>query len=494
MSLSTGAKRRIGDLVVEAGLLTRDALERLISTRPELSGQRLLSDLYQRGAVPERPLAEVLATHMGTPVAVLSETTIDLNAVRSVTDAFLREQGVIPLSIDAHAITVCVSDVEQTHAQQQIAFALGKRVIPVLGLAGVLAGMIEPLLAAARKGHAVFPVDAAHAEPRLVVATRQLPRDEADALARAIIAAVEGSDGQRSKALGAVRLKTVLVPRSAEGAPVIDASSEPGVRDDVALPPGPMEAGPPVALVVDDDADVRLLLKKLIEPDGIVVHEASTGDEAVSYLRQRRPHIVLLDGLLPGIHGFEICSAMKRSSTLSTIPVIMISAAYRGLQLAHEITEVHGADYFLEKPLDRPYVRRLVSEALRRKMPRPPRAADVEHRVEATRQRYEQHVAQGLALAATADLETWLALDPFDGRAWVERGAQCGAGGDWVSAMGAYEVACVYGPDLLWAHVGLAVVAEKLGFVRRARSAWLRAHQLAPDAETRAKIDAHLGT
>ena len=94
--------------------------------------------------------------------------------------------------------------------------------------------------------------------------------------------------------------------------------------------------------------------------------------------------------------------------------------------------------------------------------------------------------------AAEADVASWLSLDPFDGRGWLERGTLRAQSGDLVAAMSAFEAAAIYDPSLVFAHVALAHVSERLGFVRRARASGEKARALAPDEPTRAQIDAHL--
>lgn len=503
------APKRIGDLLVDAGVIGRVDLERVIARRPGLQGHRLLSELYLLGLVPERPLAEALARHLGVPVVVLTETAIDLAAVRLVPEAFIRDRLALPVAADARTLTLATPDPDTPNLTEPIAFATGKRVIPVLALSGVLGQLIDGALEASARGRHVLPGGPqAAASPHVVMATHTPSRAEADALARSIIDAIDAAPPATGAQLGAVRLKRVLVERAAAPEPALEIvekvrahvveAEAPSTFDEVTashrpLSPASAEAGPASALVVDDDEKMRALLQGILEGEGFEVHAAATGEEAVAFLRQRRPSVVLLDGMLPGIHGFEICAAMKQSEVLATLPVVMISAVYRGWEFAREITELHGADYFVEKPFDVHYLRRVVAELVKRPATRPPRAADVAERVEGARMRFEHHIEQGLWFAASADVEIWLSLDPFDGRAWLERGNVCVQAGDLVGAMAAYEAATLYGHELLSAYLGLAFVSEQLGFVRRARGAWTKARALAPDEGTRARIDAHLG-
>jgi CheY-like chemotaxis protein len=342
--------------------------------------------------------------------------------------------------------------------------------------------------------------------PHVAVARHVPPvaLEEANQIARQIVEALADAPTSTGAPIGAVRLKTMVIERNAsgevEGGLVVEervrAATDPGMRN---LPIAEPEELPaivgaeedPVALVVDDDEAIRVMLTRALEHDGITVLQAASGDEAVSILRLMRPNVVLLDAMLPQVHGFEICAALKRSQ-LKDLPVIMISAVYRGWEHAREIQETHGADYFVEKPFEIQYIRKLVAEVLRRPHVAPPRPDLLARSIEDARCAYEEHAAHGLFMAADADVQLWISLDPFDGRAWLERGNLCALGGDLVGAMSAYEAAVVYDARLLIAHLGLAMIYEQLGFQKRARATWAKARDLAPDDVTRASIDKHL--
>lgn len=86
-------------------------------------------------------------------------------------------------------------------------------------------------------------------------------------------------------------------------------------------------AHPPCqVLVVDDEADVRRLLRHMLESENWQVVEASDGHDALSKLEDYRPELILLDLLMPGMDGFEFSQAVGRHPTWRTIPVVVLSA------------------------------------------------------------------------------------------------------------------------------------------------------------------------
>ena len=87
-------------------------------------------------------------------------------------------------------------------------------------------------------------------------------------------------------------------------------------------PPG----APPTALIVDDSADMRYLLREVLESAGWRVWAAGSGQRALRMMAAHRPGVVLIDLLMPGMSGFALRSKMLRDPALANIPVIILSA------------------------------------------------------------------------------------------------------------------------------------------------------------------------
>lgn len=516
-------EKRIGDLLVEAGVISRDDLERVLKSKPLLGGQRVLSELYAMGIANERQLAEVLARRNGTPVAVLTESVVDLEVVKLVPVDMMKKHTALPIAADERSVTVVTPDVDAPGLFVPLGFATGRRVVPLLGIQSVLEHFIEESLKALVLGEKVLVGPKAPSRTPQVAVAKWAPAlgvEEANKLAKEIAEALTWEETTDRTRIGVIRLKQMVIEQKAKdvpfvaeertrpaaidnrearigGAPVADAHVDSGPitvpmpsEAELPLAVGEIEKQP-IALVVDDDAGIRTLLVKALTHDGLQVVEAQNGEEATTMLRVMRPNVVLLDAMLPLVHGFEICASLKRSK-LKSIPVIMISAVYRGWEQARDIQEVHGADFFVEKPFELTYLRRLVADVLKRPTAPVPRVDGTAARIEELKAKYDELVQRGLYFSADAFVEQWIDLDPFDGRAWLERGNICAQANDLVGAMAAYEASVVYESSLLVGHLALATVYERLGFVRRARTTWLRARELTPDVAMHERIDLHL--
>jgi two-component system phosphate regulon response regulator PhoB len=108
----------------------------------------------------------------------------------------------------------------------------------------------------------------------------------------------------------------------------------------------------PLVLVVDDEENYLELLKFNLTQAGFDVDTAINGEEALTSISRRKPACILLDGLLPKIHGFEVCRRIKSQPDTKDIPVIIMTAVYKALRYKYEVKGDYGADDFITKPFD----------------------------------------------------------------------------------------------------------------------------------------------
>ncbi len=101
-------------------------------------------------------------------------------------------------------------------------------------------------------------------------------------------------------------------------------------------------------LIVEDDRDILQLLAYNIQAAGFTVYTAGEGYEALSMARQHIPSLILLDVMLPGLDGFEVCKELKRGTETRNIPVIMLTA--RGEEVDRVVGLELGADDYVVKP------------------------------------------------------------------------------------------------------------------------------------------------
>lgn len=122
------------------------------------------------------------------------------------------------------------------------------------------------------------------------------------------------------------------------------------------------------AVVVDDDSDVRLLIRRTLEMQGFAVTEAASGAEALLSINEHRPDVVTLDLNLPDLDGVEVCRRLRK---FSDAYVFMITA--RVDEIDELIGLETGADDFIGKPFSPRTVQARVAAVLRRHRPTPQR-------------------------------------------------------------------------------------------------------------------------
>jgi CheY-like chemotaxis protein len=101
-------------------------------------------------------------------------------------------------------------------------------------------------------------------------------------------------------------------------------------------------------VVVEDDLDIREVMRMVLETSGYSVLEASEGAEALSVVRGRRPCVILLDLMMPGMDGFQFREAQLRDPAIAAIPVIIVSG---GGGIPEKAAKLCAAGY-LVKPTD----------------------------------------------------------------------------------------------------------------------------------------------
>jgi two-component system phosphate regulon response regulator PhoB len=101
-------------------------------------------------------------------------------------------------------------------------------------------------------------------------------------------------------------------------------------------------------LVVDDEEDLRNLLQHALSKEGFRVHTVGSGPEALALAPTLRPSLVLLDLMLPGMQGTEVCRRLRADTSLAGMPIIMLTA--RGEELDRVVGFELGADDYVTKP------------------------------------------------------------------------------------------------------------------------------------------------
>jgi two-component system phosphate regulon response regulator PhoB len=123
----------------------------------------------------------------------------------------------------------------------------------------------------------------------------------------------------------------------------------------------------PRVLIVEDEEPLSLILRYNLESEGYDVETCERGDDADTRLKEQAPDLLILDWMLPGLSGIELCRRLRTRSTTERLPIIMLTA--RGEESERIRGLSTGADDYVVKPFSVPELMARVRAMLRRARP-----------------------------------------------------------------------------------------------------------------------------
>lgn len=117
-----------------------------------------------------------------------------------------------------------------------------------------------------------------------------------------------------------------------------------------------------MVLVVDDDDLIRAVVRTTLEDEGVEIIEAENGTEALRVARERRPDLVLLDIMMPGMDGYEVCSELRREPRTRDTVVVMLTA--KDSRESRDRGLAAGANAYMTKPFSPLELIRTIRESL----------------------------------------------------------------------------------------------------------------------------------
>ncbi|MEX0833966.1 MAG: response regulator [Actinomycetota bacterium] len=118
----------------------------------------------------------------------------------------------------------------------------------------------------------------------------------------------------------------------------------------------------PSILIVDDDPVIRRLLQVNFRLEGYEVETAALGQESIELARSNTPDVIVLDVMMPGMDGWEVCRSMREESSLADVPIVFLSAKFQD-QNPKDSKEL-GIAAYVTKPFDPSELVTIVERAL----------------------------------------------------------------------------------------------------------------------------------
>ena len=118
----------------------------------------------------------------------------------------------------------------------------------------------------------------------------------------------------------------------------------------------------PTVVIADDDLEILTMVRTLLRRRDVKLLEASDGEEAMRLIRENEPDLVVLDVMMPGMSGWEVCKAIREEEALAETGVIMLTGI--GERLNEMTSPLYGADAYLDKPFELTDLDEAVSQVL----------------------------------------------------------------------------------------------------------------------------------
>jgi two-component system alkaline phosphatase synthesis response regulator PhoP len=127
-------------------------------------------------------------------------------------------------------------------------------------------------------------------------------------------------------------------------------------------------------LIVDDEKDIRDLVAYNLSKEGFAVLTATDGNDAIKQLSEHKVALVVLDIMMPGLDGFEVCKHIRQNEATAGLPILFLTA--RSSEIDHIVGLELGADDYIQKPVSPRVLVARVKAALRRSSPKTPKLDD----------------------------------------------------------------------------------------------------------------------
>jgi len=489
-------KKHIGKILLRQRALSPEQLDRALAE----PGGRLASRLAADGTITDVAALKALSEQYGIPGIDLNQICLTLDDLELLPREIAEKHLILPVLVRDDRLFIAMANPREKKVIDELEFVTGKKVYPYVALDAALTHVIEEAYSRKARGESYYVGPSCPAE---VLAKLNID-ENGESLA-------EEGGGPASLDFGA--LPPVGRPLDAPGVVVDDAASEISRGEDIeesafgdtsrelsvvtelprdSIPPPPPADGAKTILIVDDEADIRKMLSRLLSRKGFRVLEAERGHEALRMVKEYAPDLIVLDAMLPEVHGFEIARRIKGSQRYGHIPIIMVSAVYRGWRYAEDLKQTCGVDAFIEKPFRIGDVVTAVEACLSPgqagEQERPDVSGEAEEALNAGVAAYKA----GRLDEAISHLQRGIGIDPLAYRLHFHLGLLYGKRGQVYDAIGELETAVKINAQHFAAVKNLAILYQKAGFRNKAVETWQRALTLAPDDPTRHSIKEHL--
>jgi DNA-binding response OmpR family regulator len=486
--------RGLGEILREADLITEAQLEEALRLQ-KVHGERLASILVRQRVLTEKFAVTYLGRKIGVPAVDLSKIDLELYLFELVPFDVCQKHLVLPVRVDGNRLQLAMADPTDQTVTTEIEFKTGARIVASVALESSLKSALEEVQKALKMGGQKRITINAQPTPFAAPEASPVPATVGPAPSPAAVTSTPAP-----RPMSAANVRPAEPAKPAARLPVMPLDHDtvfetlagaPILLQAPVLPSAPLpDIEEMETVLVIDDSDLALkLIENVLRKRRYGVVTAKSGREGLAKMRDSLPDLVILDGMLPDVHGFEICQQIKNSERFRHIPVIMLSAVHTGWRIASDVKEKYGADDYITKPFEALDLLRRVQTLLKRVPAVPPQSEAA----------VRQHLKDGVAALksdhvddAIAAFQRGLAVDQFHDLLHYYLAMTLEKKGRVFEAIDHYEKAVQVNPQLFDAITALANLYQRQEFWRKARELWELALEATKDESVRARIKEHL--
>ncbi len=499
--MSSDEKKPIGRILLKRRLISQEELDRQLETQKAArDGVPLASRIASSGVVPETEVLRALSEQFGVPGIDLNQLALSLEHLDMVPREVAESSRVLPVLAREDRLFLAMANPHDKRVIDELEFVTGRRIYPYVAISTTLEKTIREAYDAKEGGqkHYAAPNAPRAAVERVVASTaepQQQDRRERESVQPGRAPSVV-IDQQMEESAAEAALSTTDFGEMGDEVSRVEMLTDElrnaaGLASDPSPRPG--KSGKRI-LVVDDEEDIRKLVRRLLSDKGHDVIEADRGLIALRLVKEETPSLILLDAMLPEVHGFDIARRIKGSAKYGAIPILMMSAVYRGWRIAEDLKTNYGIEDYIEKPFR---IADLLSKVERLLEAQPGTASP--HDPELINQNAARYLEEGIAAYKNGEvdlaiglLKKGIAIDPLAYRLRYHLALIYGKRGQFYDGITELERAIDLNPRHFSALKNLAVLYEKAGFKNKAMEMWERCVHTSPDPETRESIKAHM--
>ncbi|MFO0740899.1 MAG: response regulator [Labilithrix sp.] len=485
-------KKQLGRILLKRKLISPEELEKQLSTQKQAKdGMPIASRIAASGVVAETEVLRALSEQYGVPGIDLHQLSLALAHLDMVPREVAESSRVLPVLVRDDRLFLAMANPQDKRVIDELEFVTGRRIYPYVAITSTLEKMIRDAYDAKERGETQLsgpnaPQRGAQAE---APSAAQRERDSVQPGAPPVVVDQDVSQSAEKISLVTDEFGEMGEEVSKVAMLTDELRNAAGVDSRPAANPNAKRI-----LVVDDEEDIRKLVRRLLTDRGHRVIEADRGLIALRLVKEETPDLILLDAMLPEVHGFDIARRIKGSAKYGGIPILMMSAVYRGWRIAEDLKTNYGIEDYIEKPFRIADLMEKVNTLLTRDPTiAPPRDP------EAINQEAVRYLEEGIAAykggevdLAISLLKKGISIDPLAYRLRYHLALIYGKRGQFYDGITELERAVDLNPRHFPALKNLAVLYEKAGFKNKAVEMWERSMHAAADTETKESIKAHL--